>query len=98
MSKLAKQDILRLEVSVNDLVFMQKLQGQNNLASKKPNLLLLKPFVEFEMVEQRAAWLEIEQQIQVVLALKGQMQLKQKRMLEVDHDLFFVFDILEVVF
>lgn len=98
MSQLAKQDILRLEVSVNDLVFMQKLQGQNNLASKKPNLLLLKPFVEFEMVEQRAAWLEIEQQIQVVLALKGQMQLKQKRMLEVDHDLFFVFDILEVVF
>lgn len=82
-------DVLRLEVAVDDLVAMKKLEGQHHFAEVEPGLVLAQPPL-LQVEEHLAARVELQQEIKVLLGLEGGEQLGHEGEVADDlrHDLF----------
>ena len=98
MSVLAQQNILRLQVPVNYLLRVEVFDGEDYFCCVENYLLLVKTALFVQMVEEGAAALVIQQQVQVSLALEGVVKLENERVAQGHQDLALELDITEVVF
>lgn len=74
------QDIVRLQVSVNNVLFVQRLNSEEDLRDVQLSFVLSKPFLNFEVLAQIPATGVVANQKQSIRGLKCVKQLRDERM------------------
>lgn len=74
-----QQNVFWLQVSVNDVSLMKRLQSADDFSCQKLNLLLCKGCVLFQMLKEFPSFHEIHYQIEFVLCLESVMNFDQER-------------------
>jgi len=82
-----QQDVLRLEISIDDVFLVECIDGTNDLGGVELSPLLIEPLISAEVSEELTAVQEIDKKVQLSFGLESIMQTNNIR----------VFDLLEDV-
>lgn len=74
-----QQYIFWLDISVQNLVFVDVLKSQKDFNWIEPSLFLIHPFKFLDNIEELTAWTKLSNENDVVLGLKGELEVNHKR-------------------
>ena len=82
-----KQDVLRLDVPMDDVVVVHEVKGVADLLNDPSDLLFLKATFLLQLVIEVASWTVLQHQVEVLLVVEESVQLSYIWMLQVALDL-----------
>ena len=86
-------NILRLKVSVNDVVFVDLLQPKQNLGNVEPGFLFIHFSELFHQVKKLSSGIVLHDKNDVIFGLKGEVKLGYVKLIsESNHDVSFIHD------
>ena len=81
-----KEDILRLEISVDDAVLVEVLEGENNFGGVKPGSIFGEANLVTQVVKQLSAVQEIAHEVELLRVLECEMELDDEGMVDLLHN------------
>jgi len=83
---LVQQDVVRFQIAMDVVHFVHSLDSENRLRNVKTTFIFSKHILAHKQRHQVATWKKVHHEVQILLILKGKLQVDDPRILGLDKD------------